>query len=135
MTAPIPYSKPVENYIKKCIRGGVTIKDMLAGMQKYQNAPKHASTLYKLYGNVIAEEKADLNQKVGSKVIDQALAGDFKSQELFLRSKAGWSPTHTVNEVDQNNDPDTDLSAMDSLLELLGKKDEDDLSREDDYQQ
>jgi len=47
--------------------------------------------------------------------------GDFKSQELFLRSKGGWSPTSTVNEVEQSENPDEDTSAIDSLMTLLGK--------------
>ena len=69
-------------------------------------------------------ERAKINGSVGKKVIDQALAGDFKSQELFLRSKGGWSPTHTVNEVDQEVDPDMDESAIDTLLSLLGINDD-----------
>jgi hypothetical protein len=59
-------------------------------------------------------------------VIDQALYGDvqdgitWKSQELFLRSKAGWSPQATVNEVEQDVDPELDVSAADQLMNLLG---------------
>ena len=60
---------------------------------------------------------------VGKKVIDQALEGDFKSQELFLRSKGGWSPTNTVVEAEQEVDPDMDESAIDTLMALLGKED------------
>jgi hypothetical protein len=61
---------------------------------------------------------------VGKKVIDQALEGDFKSQELFLRSKGGWSPTQTNIEVEQETDPDLDESAADTLLTLLGMNDD-----------
>jgi hypothetical protein len=82
--------------------------------------------MYKIYGNYMEAERAKINGSVGKKVIDQALAGDFKSQELFLRSKGGWSPTHTVNEVEQEVDPDMDESAIDTLLGLLGKRSEGD---------
>ena len=97
---------------------------MIASMQHLQNAPKSLSTLYKIYGNFIEAERAKLNGKVGKKVIDQALEGDFKSQELFLRSKGGWSPTQTNIEVEQDTDPDMDESAVDMMLSLLGKNDD-----------
>lgn len=130
---PLPYSKNVEKHILECIQGGVGIREMIASMQHLQGAPKSLSTLYKIYGPVIHAERARINAAVGKKVIDQALYGDpkdavtFKSQELFLRSKGGWSPTHTVNEVEQDVDPDMDESAVDTLLGLLGIKENDDL--------
>ena len=60
---------------------------MIASMQHLQDAPKSLSTMYKIYGSFIEMERAKINGAVGKKVIDQALDGDFKSQELFLRSK------------------------------------------------
>jgi hypothetical protein len=125
MAEPLPYSKHVEKHILECIQGGVGIRQMIASMQGLQNAPKSLSTLYKIYGNFIEAERAKLNGMVGKKVIDQALEGDFKSQELFLRSKGGWSPTQTNIEVEQDSDPDMDESAVDSLLALLGKEPDD----------
>jgi hypothetical protein len=121
----LPYSKYVERHILDCIEGGVGIRDMIASMQHLQNAPKSLSTLYKIYGDFIHRERAKINALVGKKVITQALEGDFKSQELFLRSKGGWSPTNTVVEQEQDNDPDMDESAIDSLMALLGKNDND----------
>ena len=120
----LPYSKLVEKHILECIQGGVGIRQMIASMQHLQNAPKSLSTMYKIYGNFIESERAKINGAVGKKVIEQALEGDFKSQELFLRSKGGWSPTHTVNEVEQDTDPDMDESAVDTLMALLGKNDD-----------
>jgi hypothetical protein len=131
MAEPLPYSKHVEKHILECIQGGVGIRQMIASMQGLQNAPKSLSTLYKIYGNFIEAERAKLNGMVGKKVIDQALEGDFKSQELFLRSKGGWSPTQTNIEVEQETDPDMDESAVDSLLALLGKEPDD--STEEDH--
>jgi hypothetical protein len=94
---------------------------MIASMQHLQNAPKSLSTLYKIYGGYIESERAKINGAVGKKVIDQALQGDFKSQEFFLRSRGGWSPSNTVNEVEQEVDPDMDESAVETLMALLGK--------------
>ena len=122
----LPYSKLVEKHILECIQGGVGIRQMIASMQHLNDAPKSLSTLYKHYGNFIEAERAKINGAVGKKVIDQALEGDFKSQELFLRSKGGWSPTHTVNEVEQETDPDLDESAIDAFMGLLGISDDSD---------
>ncbi|NIR87746.1 hypothetical protein GWO13_09410 [Candidatus Bathyarchaeota archaeon] len=115
------YSEIIAKKVKEGIRNGVSVKDILASVQKYQNAPSSTATFYKLYGQDIADTRAEITGQVGSVVIQQALDGDFKSQELFLRSKGGWSPTSTVNEVEQTENPDEDESAIDSLLTLLGK--------------
>tara|TARA_R110000744_G_scaffold159980_3_gene276128 strand:- start:281 stop:553 length:273 start_codon:yes stop_codon:yes gene_type:complete len=88
--------------------------------------------MYKTYGSFMEQERAKINGAVGKKVIDQALEGDFKSQELFLRSKGGWSPTHTVNEVEQETDPDLDESAADTLMALLGYNNNDNPTDEED---
>ena len=120
MAKKIPYSKNVEKHILDCIQGGIAIRQMLASMQHLQDAPKSLSTMYSTYGSFIESERAKINGMVGKKVIDQALEGDFKSQELFLRSKGGWSPTQTNIEVEQETDPDLDESAADTLLSLLG---------------
>lgn len=124
MAEPLKYSKHVENHILECIHGGVGIRDMIASMQHLQNAPKSLSTLYKIYGDFIHRERAKINGMVGKKVIDQALEGDFKSQEFFLRSRGGWSPTQTVVEAEQDIDPDMDESAVDMMMALLGKDDD-----------
>jgi hypothetical protein len=121
MIPAIPYSEVIAKKVKEGIRNGVSVKDILASIQKYQNAPSSTATFYKLYGQDIADTKADIVGQIGSVVIQQAIEGDFKSQELFLRSKGGWSPTSTVNEVEQSENPDEDESAIDSLITLLGK--------------
>lgn len=122
MADKLPYSKNIEKHILECIQGGVGIRQMIASMQHLQNAPKSLSTLYKIYGNFIEAERAKLNGMVGKKVIDQALEGDYRSQEFFLRSRGGWSPTNTVVEQEQETDPDMDESAIDTLMALLGKE-------------
>lgn len=117
----IPYSEIIAKKVREGIRNGVSVKDIMASVQKYQNAPSSTATFYKLYGQDIADVKADIVGQVGSVVIQQALDGDFKAAELFLRSKGGWSPTQTINETELSEDPDTDESAIDSLMTLLGK--------------
>lgn len=115
------YSENIAKAVRQGIRNGVSVRDILASIQKYQQAPSSTATFYKLYGEDIAAERADIVGQVGSVVIQQALDGDFKAAELFLRSKGGWSPTQTNVEVEGTEDPDTDESAIDSLMTLLGK--------------
>lgn len=125
MPAKLPYSKLVEKHILECIQGGISIRQMIASMQHLQDAPKSLSTMYQTYGNFIEAERAKINGAVGKKVIDQALAGDFRSQEFFLRSRGGWSPKETV-ETAESTDEDYNESAVDALMALLGKSEESD---------
>ncbi len=131
MAEKLPYSKNVEKHILECIQGGIAIRQMIASMQHLTYAPRSLSTMYKTYGSFIEQERAKINGAVGRKVIDQAMEGDFKSQELFLRSKGGWSPTQTNIEVEQDTDPDLDESATDTLMALLGKNTDDPTPEED----
>ena len=108
------------------IRGAVPIRQIIVSIQHMNDAPRSLSTLYKWYGPAMEAERAKINGAIGARVIDQALHGDpkdgvtFKSQELFLRSKGGWSVQNTVNEVDQVVDPEVDEAAADTLMNLLG---------------
>ena len=117
----LKYSETIAKAVRTGIRNGVAVKDIMASIQKYQQAPSSSATFYKLYGEDIAKERADIVGQIGSVVIQQALDGDFKSQEFYLRSKGGWSPTQTNIEVEGSGDADEDTGAIDSLMTLLGK--------------
>tara|TARA_R100001377_G_scaffold43808_2_gene24857 strand:+ start:1731 stop:2144 length:414 start_codon:yes stop_codon:yes gene_type:complete len=123
----LQHTVPVSKFIRQAVQDGVSIKDILATVaNKFENSPSSLGTLYKLYGNDIAEARAEIVGKVGNTVVAQALEGHFASQEFFLRSKGGWSPQNTVNEADITGiDPDTDSSAVDALMTLLGKEPDD----------
>ena len=117
----LKYSETIAKAVRTGIRNGVAVKDIMASIQKYQQAPSSSATFYKLYGDDIAQERADIVGQIGSVVIQQALGGDFKAAEFYLRSKGGWSPTQTNIEVDGPADADEDTGAIDSLMTLLGK--------------
>ena len=127
MPEKLPYKKPIANKIKRLIKAGVSMRDIFADVQGMKGAPSSPTSIYKIYGADIAEARADIYEAIGGRVVEQALHGDpkeaatFKSQELFLRSKAGWSPTSTVQEQELEKDPDQDISAIDELMTLLGK--------------
>ena len=126
MAEKLPYSKLVENHVVKCVRGGVSKRETLASMQHLMDAPSSMTTFYKHYGKLWHDQHTDIMSQIGSRVYDQAINGDvkdsstYKSQELALRAKAGWSPQNTVNEVEQEVDPELDVSAADQLMNLLG---------------
>ena len=126
MAEALRYSKLVEKAVIELIQGGVPIRQIIVSIQALPDAPRSLSTLYKNYGSAMEAERTRINAAVGKRVIDQALFGDvqdgitWKSQELFLRSKGGWSPTQTNIEVEQEVDPELDVSAADQLLALLG---------------
>ena len=132
MLEKLPYSKLVEKAVLEMIQGGVPIRQIITSIQHLNDAPKSLSTLYKWYGPAMEAERARINGAVGRRVVDQALYGDpndgvtFKSQELFLRSKGGWSPQNTTNEVEQTVDPEVDEAAADTLMGLLGFNKDDD---------
>ena len=116
----LPYSNVIAKVVKLGVSQGVAVADILAGIQKYQDAPSSLTTFYRLYGGDIADVKLKTSGEVGQVVVQKALDGDLKAAELFLRSKGGWSPTHTVNEVEREIDPDLDESAASTLMSLLG---------------
>ena len=77
-----PYSEIIAKKVRMDTRNGVLVKDTIGSIQKYQNAPSSTSTFYKLYGRCISETKADIVGAIGAVVLQQALDGDFKSQEF-----------------------------------------------------
>lgn len=121
MAEKLKHNLTIATYIRKAIRAGVSMKVILDNIQKYDHAPTSMNGLYTVYRNDIAEARADIQEAVGAIVVAKALDGDLKAAELFLRSKAGWSPTQTIVEVE----PDTEgeqTSAIDDLIAMLGVK-------------
>lgn len=117
----LPHRKNISTYVVAKVKAGVSIKDIVAGIQKYQEAPRSVKGLYSTYGDDIAQARNSITEQIGNRIVDQALAGDFKSQELYLRSKGGWSPTQTIQEQEIGNEIEEDTSAVDQLMTLLGK--------------
>ena len=118
----------IASVVRKKAAAGVPVKEILSSIQNYQNAPGSLQTFYKYYGSVMEEARGEVTEALGSKVIQQAKNGDFKSQELWLTTKGGWSKQQTNNNVEIGIDPEEKNSAMEVLLSKLGfgdKEDED----------
>lgn len=126
-------NKKIADLVQKRTKEGVSVKDIVGEVKaKFNDAPQSLNTFYKYYKEDLDQARAEINGMVGSMVLKRAMEegefGHFPSQELFLRSKAGWSPTSTNIEVEQDS-ADEDLSAIDALAEFLGlDEDEDDNS-------
>jgi len=108
MAEKLPYSAIIGKHVRKGISSGVSVKDIMASIQKYSHAPS-----------------------IGNVVVEQALAGDFKAAELYLRSKGGWSPTNTVEEREVGSEEEEDRSAVEEIMTRLGKNNLDDDEHED----
>ena len=117
----------IASIVRKKAAAGVPVKEILSSIQNYQNAPGSLQTFYKYYGSVMEEARGEVTEALGSKVIQQAKNGDFKSQELWLTTKGGWSKQQTNTNVDLGESDDDKSSALESLLSKMGfSKDEED---------
>lgn len=116
----------IASVVRKKAAAGVPVKEILSSIQNYQNAPGSLQTFYKYYGSVMEEARGEVTEALGSKVIQQAKNGDFKSQELWLTTKGGWSKQQTNNNVEIGIDPEEKNSAMEVLLSKLGFNDKED---------
>ena len=105
-------------------RAGVSVKDIFASIQSSfgSSAPKSLTTFYKYYRQDMDRARAEVVESIGNEVVKQALAGDYKSQELYLRSKGGWSPNETVNHNEEQDEMEEAESAIEALSRLLGKE-------------
>lgn len=121
MIDPIPRREYIAKEIRRLIRDGVTVKVILDSIQKYDDAPRSLSTVYKIYGQDIAEERAAFHSYLGGKAREHIENGSERILELALRSKAGWNPTEKVQQVDEN-EVDENTSAIEELMGLLGKR-------------
>jgi len=124
----LPYNPEIAKKVKEQVRAGVPVRTIFASIQQYANAPGSYSTFYKLYGPSMEEARASMITAIGNRVVDQALNGDpkegstFKSQELYLRTQAGWSPKETVETREVGTDEEESESAINALMKALGKE-------------
>lgn len=113
--------------VRKKAAAGVPVVEIFASIQNYQNAPGSIQTFYKYYKEDLDAARGEVTEALGNKVIQQAKNGDFKSQELWLTTKGGWSKQQTNTNVDLGESDDDKSSALESLLSKMGfSKDEED---------
>jgi len=120
----LPKNPNIARKVREGIGGGVTVRQIFASVLHMKDAPQSYSTFYKLYREDMDEVKFQIDSKVGKTVIDQALDGDFKSQELYLRSRANWSPSSHVQEQEVGTEEEENEGAVNALMAALGKESE-----------
>ena len=128
-------NKKIADLVQKRTKEGVSVKDIVGEVKaKFNDAPQSLNTFYKYYKEDLDAARAEIAGEIGSLVVRRAKYegefGHYSSQELFLRSKAGWAPNSMNIEVEQDS-TDEDLSAIDQLAELLGITDEDEPDTKD----
>lgn len=110
----------IASAVRKKAAAGVPVVEIFASIQNYQNAPGSIQTFYKYYKEDLDAARGEVTEALGSKVIQQAKNGDFKSQELWLTTKGGWSKQNTNTNVDIPTGEDEANSALENLLSKLG---------------
>lgn len=122
MAEKLAYCGKIEARVMELERNGVTRSAIFEAIQSYQLAPRSSTTFWKMYKPAMERVHADTASQIGGKIVEQAIAGDFKSQELYLKTKGGWN-THTTN-INVEADANTDNSALETLLDRLKGKSE-----------
>jgi len=123
MAQKLPKNPNITRRVREGIKGGVAVTQIFKSCRNMANAPQSYTTFYKLYREDMDEVKFDIDRKVGKTVINQAMSGDFKSQELYLRSRAGWAPSSHVQEQEVGTEEEENEGVVDRLTGLLGLSD------------
>lgn len=121
MSKKLPKNSNIARKVREGISGGVSVAQIFKSVLHMKDAPQSYTTFYKLYREDMDEVKFTIDAKVGKTVIDQALEGDFKSQELYLRSRASWSPSSHVQEQEVGTEDEETEGVVNSLMAALGK--------------
>lgn len=111
-------SENIAKKVRKMAAAGVAVREIFSSIQTYQSAPRSMTTFYKYYSDDMDAARADVTFEIGNKVIEQAKEGDFKSQELYLTTKGGWSKNQINTNVDVATDEKTGV--LDILMSKLG---------------
>ena len=114
------HSKPIAKKIKQLIGDGVTMKVILDSIQHYQEAPSAMPSLYRIYGEDIADARAQFHGWLGQKAKERINEGSDAVLIHALKTKAGWTDKVVV-EARDSDDPDENTDAIATLAVLLGK--------------
>lgn len=120
MTQTLSKDGRIAAVVKKKAAAGVPVREIFASIRNYQYAPKSINTFYKYYKDVIDEARGTVTETIANKLIAKAYEGDFKSQELWLTTKGGWSRNQTVTNLDVEYNDEEKSNAVETLLSKLG---------------
>ena len=86
MAELLKHKMEIATAIRRQIGAGVAMKVILDFIQQFKDAPSSMNGMYKTYRADIADARANLQEEMGSVVINAAKGGDWKAAELVLRS-------------------------------------------------
>lgn len=119
----LKYSKLIEDRIREGIQNYLTMQAILDSVSHMKEGPASTKSLYKIYGDVIAEERFKQQGFIGGAMHRKIQEGDSKMIEFAARTKMGLNPTTQVKEVDEDEES---KDAISTLAKLLGKDEEPD---------
>jgi len=131
MALPLGYNAEIGKRVRELSAGGATQLAIMEDIQRFASAPATLTTFLKYYGDDYRKPRNDISMKIGNRVANQALEGDpkepstFKSQELWLRTQASWTPKESLETREVGDSLEEQESAVDTLMKLLGKSKED----------
>jgi hypothetical protein len=114
----LKYRKDIENRIREGIQNNLTIVAILDSISHMAEAPQNSSGLYKIYGDVIEEERYKNQVEIGHALRRKIQEGDSKLIEFLAKTKMGLNPVQQVKEID---DEEENKDAVSRLAQLLGK--------------
>lgn len=106
--------------VRKKAAAGVSVREIFASIQSYQNSPGSLTTFYKYYADDLDAARGEITEQIGNKIVEQAKQGDYKSQELWLTTKGGWSKQNTNTNLDIPATEEETSSALELLMSKLG---------------
>jgi hypothetical protein len=114
----LKYRKDIENRIREGLQNNLTITAILDSISHMNEAPASSSSLYRIYGEVIEEERYKNQIEIGHALRRKVQEGDSKLIEFLAKTKMGLNPTTQVKEVTEE---DENKDAISRLAQLLGK--------------
>lgn len=123
----------ITKQVVKLAKDGLSMKEIFACLEEdhdYQKLPQSLATFRRYYYDDFLKARGSQVAAVGNKLIEAALEGDYKSQELFLTTHSeAWMKKSTL-EVAEVEDVDEERSALNGLLDALGIDTEEDDNEE-----
>jgi hypothetical protein len=129
MAEKIPYSKQIAERVRILAASGMSKRAVMADIQSkdWQDVPLSASTFNKLYGLDYEVALGEQIEAIGNVAMTEAKKPEnAKEREFVLRAKGGWSPKETVETREVEDDDLEQVSAVNKLMEMLGKSPKED---------
>lgn len=117
----LKWRKEIEKRIVGGIENNLTLQAILDSIAHMNEAPQSTASLYKVYGDAIAEARYANQKEIGSAFRRKVQEGDSKLIEFGMRTIVGHNPATKVQEVTEDEE---NKDAVSRLAQLLGRDNE-----------